>query len=136
MFSFFKKFKKPADAPLDAPQDESVEAAEDEEISDAELERQALSAETPSEEVQPEEPAPAETVAPAAPTPPAAPPSEESKEYWQGRTQSQWARGPETDQASEEVVHLWVKRNDAGSYMVIGDPLARLHRPDVKKGAE
>ncbi|MDR5764054.1 MULTISPECIES: signal recognition particle-docking protein FtsY [unclassified Caballeronia] len=104
MFSFFKKFKKPADAPLDAPQDESVEAAEDEEISDAELERQALSAETPSEQVQPEEPAPAEPVAPAAPTPPAAPPSEESKEYWQGRTQSQWARGPETDQASEEVV--------------------------------
>src|ERR1700761_3765992 len=83
MFSFFKKFKKPADAPPGAPQDESVEAAEDEEISDAELERQALG---------------------IVPTPSVEPRTEESKEYWQGRTQSQWARGPETDQANEEIV--------------------------------
>ncbi|SAK78337.1 signal recognition particle-docking protein FtsY [Caballeronia calidae] len=112
MFSFFKKFKKPADAPLDAPQEESVEAAEDEEISDAELERQALAAEAQPEEAQPavrEEPAPAEPVAPAPVAPaavaaPAAPHAGASKEYWQGGTQSRWSRGPETDQASEEVV--------------------------------
>jgi fused signal recognition particle receptor len=112
MFSFFKKFKKPADEPLDAPLDETVEAAVDEEISDADLERQALAAEMPLEEAPPEEPAPVasvESVAPKhaaspAPAPLAAPSSEKSSEYWQGRTQSQWARGPETDQASEEVV--------------------------------
>jgi fused signal recognition particle receptor len=112
MFSFFKKFKKPADAPLDAPQEESVEAAEDEEISDAELERQALAAEAQPEEAQPavrEEPAPAEPVAPAPVAPaavaaPAAPHAGASKEYWQGGTPSRWSRGPETDQASEEVV--------------------------------
>ncbi|MDR5741805.1 signal recognition particle-docking protein FtsY [Caballeronia sp. LZ029] len=103
MFSFFKKFKKPADAPPDAPQDDFVEAAEDEEISDAELERQALGVvDTPSEEAQPE--APPKPAAPVAPTPPVEPRTEESKEYWQGRTQSQWARGPETDQANEEIV--------------------------------
>ncbi|BBU26489.1 signal recognition particle receptor FtsY [Burkholderia sp. THE68] len=111
MFSFFKKFKKPADAPLDTPQEDIVEADGDDDISDAELERQALSAEAPLEEalpedIQPTEPAPAEPVAPVAPAP-AAPvqlPAGDSKEYWQGRTQSQWARGPETDQASEEIV--------------------------------
>jgi len=111
MFSFFKKFKKPADAPLDTPQEDIVEADGDDDISDAELERQALSAEAPLEEalpedIQPTEPAPAEPVAPVAPIT-AAPvqlPAGDSKEYWQGRTQSQWARGPETDQASEEIL--------------------------------
>ncbi|WP_250476240.1 MULTISPECIES: signal recognition particle-docking protein FtsY [unclassified Caballeronia] len=103
MFSFFKKFKKSADAPLDGPQEESVEAAEDEEISDAELERQALPAEAPSSEVaQPE--APAEPSAPVVPASPVEPETDHSKEYWQGRTESQWARVPETDQASEEIV--------------------------------
>ncbi|WP_250865427.1 signal recognition particle-docking protein FtsY [Caballeronia sp. INSB1] len=103
MFSFFKKFKKSADAPLDGPQEESVEAAEDEEISDAELERQALAAEAPSSEVaQPE--APAEPSAPVVPASPVEPETDHSKGYWQGRTQSQWARVPETDQASEEIV--------------------------------
>ncbi|WP_250512034.1 signal recognition particle-docking protein FtsY [Caballeronia sp. INDeC2] len=103
MFSFFKKFKKPADAPLDAPQEETVEAAEDEEISDAELERQALATEAPpSEAAQPE--APAEPPVPVVPASPVEARAEESKEYWQGRTQSQWARGPETDLASEEIV--------------------------------
>ncbi|BCQ22120.1 signal recognition particle-docking protein FtsY [Caballeronia sp. NK8] len=111
MFSFFKKFKKPADAPLDTPQEDIVEADGDDDISDAELERQALSAEAPLEEalpedIQPTEPAPPEPVAPVAPIT-AAPvqlPAGDSKEYWQGRTQSQWARGPETDQASEEIL--------------------------------
>ncbi|SAK83517.1 signal recognition particle-docking protein FtsY [Caballeronia ptereochthonis] len=120
MFSFFKRFKKPADEPLDTPQEESVEAAEEEEVSEAELERQALASEATPEEAQPdarEESAPAAPAAPAAPTPakavaapapasasPAAPRAEESKEYWEGRTQSQWSRGPETDEASEEFV--------------------------------
>ncbi|KND55827.1 Signal recognition particle receptor protein FtsY [Candidatus Paraburkholderia kirkii] len=112
MFSFFKRFKKPADEPLDTPQEESVEAAGEEEVSEAELERQALAAEAQPEEAQPDA---REESAPAAPTPaqpaaapasasPAAPRAEELKEYWQGRTQSQWSRGPETDQASEEIV--------------------------------
>ncbi|AQG97598.1 signal recognition particle-docking protein FtsY [Burkholderia sp. KK1] len=103
MFSFFKRFKKPADEPLDTPQDESVEAAEDEEFSEAELERQALGAEAEPEEVAPEI---HEQAAPVAPEPvkPAAPSTAESKEYWQGRTTSQWLRAPETDQASEEIV--------------------------------
>ncbi|KXV03847.1 signal recognition particle-docking protein FtsY [Caballeronia megalochromosomata] len=107
MFSFFKKFKKPADAPLDAPQEESVETAEDEALSDAELERQALAALAPPEEAKAQAPvqaAPAKAPAPVAATPPVAPKTEEAKEYWQGRTQSQWARGPETDLASEEIV--------------------------------
>ncbi|CCD37753.1 Signal recognition particle receptor protein FtsY alpha subunit [Candidatus Paraburkholderia kirkii UZHbot1] len=123
MFSFFKRFKKPADAPLDTPQEELPEAAEDEEVSESELERQALAAGVPPEEAMPEareQAAPAEpaapvrsvTAAPAAPAAPvkpvaempAAPRTEQSKEYWQGRTPSQWSRGPETDQASEEVV--------------------------------
>jgi fused signal recognition particle receptor len=122
MFSFFKKFKKPADEPLDTPEDLSPEASGEEEVSDAELERQALAAEAPAEEAPPEEalrdepaaaPAPVSVPAPAsAPTPaptaaPAPVPSthaEDAKPYWQGRTQSHWSRGPETDQASEEIV--------------------------------
>ncbi|SAL26988.1 signal recognition particle-docking protein FtsY [Caballeronia peredens] len=123
MFSFFKRFKKPADGPLDTPQDESPEAAEDEELSDDELERQALAAEAPPEEAPPAAvpakpaaaPAPPSPAKPAsAPATPAAPPAkpaaatpkrtEESKEYWQGRTPSQWARAPETDLASEDFV--------------------------------
>ncbi|SAK40453.1 signal recognition particle-docking protein FtsY [Caballeronia hypogeia] len=118
MFSFFKRFKKPADEQLDAPQEESPEAAEEEEVSDAELERQALAAEAPAQNELPEEkppvlrhepvasPKPTVPAVPAAPAPttPAAPQAAESKEYWQGRTQSQWSRGPETDQASEEIV--------------------------------
>ncbi len=84
MFSFFKKFKKPA---------------EDEEVSDAELERQALAAADAAPEAS--EPAPV-----AAPTPASAqePQTPASKEYWQGRTATQWTRAPETDQASEEVL--------------------------------
>ncbi|BAN21989.1 signal recognition particle-docking protein FtsY [Caballeronia insecticola] len=128
MFSFFKRFKKPADGPLDTPQDESAEALDDEELSDDELERQALAAEAPPEAPPvaarekaesaapvPAQPVPAPAPAPSAPSAPApakpaAPPSqkaesaEESKEYWQGRTQSQWSRAPATDLASEEFV--------------------------------
>jgi fused signal recognition particle receptor len=101
MFSFFKRFKKPADdAPLDTPLEESVEADEDEEVSDAELERQALA----NEEIKPVPvPVPVEKPVPA-PVAPVLPQAAESKEYWQGRTQSQWSRGPETDQASEEIL--------------------------------
>ncbi|CAH2779009.1 MAG: Signal recognition particle receptor FtsY [uncultured Caballeronia sp.] len=115
MFSFFKRFKKPADAPLDTLQEELLEAAEDEEVSESELEQQALVAEAPPEEAMPqarEQAAPAKPAEPAAPVAPvkpvaetsAAPRTKQSKEYWQGRTPSQWSRGPETDQASEEVV--------------------------------
>lgn len=107
MFSFFKKFKKPADEPLDTPEDLSPEASGEEEVSDAELERQALAA----EEALQDEPAAAPAPVPEptrTPTPTPAPvPSahaEDTKPYWQGRTQSQWSRGPETDQASEEIV--------------------------------
>ncbi|KMZ12347.1 Signal recognition particle receptor protein FtsY [Candidatus Burkholderia humilis] len=95
MFSFFKRFKKPADdAPLDTLLEESVETEEDEEISDAELEQQAL--EASAERV--------EEIEPVSVPAPAAPQATESKEYWQGHTQSQWSRGPETDQASEEIL--------------------------------
>ncbi|MDR5812267.1 MULTISPECIES: signal recognition particle-docking protein FtsY [unclassified Caballeronia] len=109
MFSFFKKFKKPADEPLDTPEDLSPEASGEEEVSDAELERQALAAEEAAQDEPAAAPAPVTAPAPApAPTPAPAPvPSahaEDAKPYWQGRTQSQWSRGPETDQASEEIV--------------------------------
>ncbi|MDR5832782.1 signal recognition particle-docking protein FtsY [Caballeronia sp. LZ034LL] len=104
MFSFFKKFKKPADEPLDTPEDLSPEASGEEEVSDAELERQALAAEEAPQD-EPAEPAPAPTPAPApAPAPVPSAHAEDAKPYWQGRTQSQWSRGPETDQASEEIV--------------------------------
>ncbi|MDR5876890.1 signal recognition particle-docking protein FtsY [Caballeronia sp. LZ032] len=109
MFSFFKKFKKPADEPLDTPEDLSPEASGEEEVSEAELERQALAAEEAAQDEPAAAPAPVTAPAPApAPTPAPAPvPSahaEDAKPYWQGRTQSQWSRGPETDQASEEIV--------------------------------
>lgn len=107
MFSFFKKFKKPADEPLDTPEELSPEASGEEEVSDAELERQALAAEEAPQDEPAAAPAPVPEPAPA-PTPAPAPvPSahaEDAKPYWQGRTQSQWSRGPETDQASEEIV--------------------------------
>ncbi|VXB48191.1 fused Signal Recognition Particle (SRP) receptor: membrane binding protein; conserved hypothetical protein [Burkholderia sp. 8Y] len=107
MFSFFKRFKKPADAPLDPSAEDTPEAVEDEEASapiiEAELEREpavdaAIPSEAPSAEPE-QEPEPEQ---PHAPAQPAA--SEEAKPYWQGRTQSQWLRAPETDEASEEVL--------------------------------
>ncbi|MDR5755864.1 signal recognition particle-docking protein FtsY [Caballeronia sp. LZ035] len=109
MFSFFKKFKKPADEPLDTPEDSLPEASGEEEVSDAELERQALAAEEALQDEPAAAPAPvAEPEPTPKPTPTPAPvPSahaEDAKPYWQGRTQSQWSRGPETDQASEEIV--------------------------------
>jgi fused signal recognition particle receptor len=127
MFSFFKRFKKPADEPLDTPEALSPEAADEQEVSDADLERQALAAEAEPEQAEPlvreqaAAPAPAKApaaapvqpaapsapiapIAPSASVEPAAPRAGDSKQYWQGRTQSQWSRGPETDQASEEIV--------------------------------
>ncbi|WP_175939295.1 signal recognition particle-docking protein FtsY [Caballeronia sp. BCC1704] len=103
MFSFFKRFKKPADAPLDPSAENTPDAAEDEEASapviEAELDREpavdaAIPSEAPPAEVEPE--APAEPAQAAA--------NDEPKPYWQGRTQSQWLRAPETDEASEEVL--------------------------------
>ncbi|WP_250532902.1 signal recognition particle-docking protein FtsY [Caballeronia sp. AZ10_KS36] len=103
MFSFFKRFKKPADAPLDPSAENTPDALEDEEASapviEAELEREpavdaAIPSEAPPAEVEPEPPAqPAQAAASDQPAP-----------YWQGRTQSQWLRAPETDEASEEVL--------------------------------
>ncbi|MDR5853491.1 signal recognition particle-docking protein FtsY [Caballeronia sp. LZ062] len=109
MFSFFKRFKKPADAPLDPSAENTPEAAEDEEASppviEAELEREpavdaAIPADAPTAEPVSEPPEAPQ--APEAPAQPAA--SDETKPYWQGRTQSQWVRAPETDEASEEVL--------------------------------
>ncbi|QSN61541.1 signal recognition particle-docking protein FtsY [Caballeronia sp. M1242] len=102
MFSFFKRFKKPADAPLDPSAENTPDAAEDEEASapviEAELDREpAVDAAIPSEAPPAVEPEP-----PAQPAQAAA--NEEPKPYWQGRTQSQWLRAPETDEASEEVL--------------------------------
>ncbi|WP_248321059.1 signal recognition particle-docking protein FtsY [Caballeronia sp. Sq4a] len=103
MFSFFKRFKKPADAPLDPSAENTPDAAEDEEASapviEAELDREpavdaAIPSEAPPAEAEPEPPAqPAQAAA-----------NDEPKPYWQGRTQSQWLRAPETDEASEEVL--------------------------------
>ena len=103
MFSFFKRFKKPADAPLDTAAEETPEGAGDEEASapviEAELDREpAVDAAIPQEAPPPAEPQPAEPQA----AQPAA--SDESKPYWQGRTPSQWLRAPETDEASEEIL--------------------------------
>jgi fused signal recognition particle receptor len=103
MFSFFKRFKKPADAPLDTAAEETPESAGDEEASapviEAELDREpAVDAAIPQEAPPPAEPQPAEPQA----AQPAA--SDESKPYWQGRTPSQWLRAPETDEASEEIL--------------------------------
>jgi fused signal recognition particle receptor len=100
MFSFFKKFKKPADAPLDAPsEDELAEAAEHEEVV-APADETEFEHEPAIDAAIPQEPEPA----PEAPrAPEAAPAPAEAKPYWQGRTDSRWSRVPETDQASEEI---------------------------------
>ncbi|MDR5730933.1 signal recognition particle-docking protein FtsY [Caballeronia sp. LZ025] len=107
MFSFFKRFKKPADEPLDTSAEETAEAADEEAsapVIEAELDREpAVDAAIPADAPLAADPEPAEeTATSVAPVSPAA--GEAPKPYWQGRTQSQWVRGPETDEASEEIV--------------------------------
>jgi fused signal recognition particle receptor len=108
MFSFFKKFKKPADAPLDSPAIDP-EAAEDEAafLAAEALEDQAMHEDVADEPAAPEVPdAPQASAQPEAPAASAPEPQKpvESQPYWQGRTQSQWLRAPETDEAAEEIV--------------------------------
>ncbi|KNH04855.1 Signal recognition particle receptor protein FtsY [Candidatus Burkholderia brachyanthoides] len=104
MFSFFKKFKKPADEPLDAPQDDSARVEEDAENAEAaQTEPAAALADETEFEHKPAIDAaiPPQPEVPPAVTPEAAP--GEPKPYWQGRTDSRWSRRPETDAASEAI---------------------------------
>ncbi|KMY86808.1 Signal recognition particle receptor protein FtsY [Candidatus Paraburkholderia calva] len=108
MFSFFKKFKKPADEPLDAPQNDPARAEEDAEDAKAAQTESAvpLADETEFEHepaidaaIPPQPEAPPAVAPEAAPVPAAG----EPKPYWQDRTDSRWSRGPETDAASKAV---------------------------------
>ncbi len=95
---FFKKFKKPADAPQEDPpfvEDEAAEAEPEATADEAEFEHEpAIDA-----AISPEADVPIKDI-PETPEAPA-----EAKPYWQGRTESRWSRGgPETDQASEEIL--------------------------------
>jgi fused signal recognition particle receptor len=108
MFSFFKKFKKPADESLDAAREESahVETDATDDVNEADADAAPLADATEFEH----EPAIDAAIPPEAPEAPIAPPvpqtpatSAEAKPYWQGRTDSRWSRGPETDAASDAI---------------------------------
>ncbi|MDR5770416.1 MULTISPECIES: signal recognition particle-docking protein FtsY [unclassified Caballeronia] len=122
MFSFFKRFKKPADEPLDTPEEDNLEA--DDDGSSVALEDEASGEHVHGEDAaasntqairgdaaasdehvhggnaKPHQAEAANTSSHQAPAPSAAEPTQ----YWQGRTESQWLRAPETDQASEEIM--------------------------------
>jgi len=123
MFSFFKRFKKPADAPAGTPAEEAADAvAQDEALHEpeapealhtpAEPLRHATPPVTPAQPVEPGTPEPAPVTpsmpsTPSVPAQPAAeappPPAPEPQPYWQGRTASQWKREPVVEDTAEIV---------------------------------
>lgn len=120
MFSFFKRFKKPAEG--ETPVDNAADEAGEQEAPEA-FEEPLRHASTPVTPAQPVEPAsepvnepaplkhattpvtPAQPVeeAPQAAPKPAEPQPAEPKPYWQGRTPSQWQREPLAEELDEVI---------------------------------
>jgi fused signal recognition particle receptor len=118
MFSFFKRFKKPAEG--ETPLDTAAEGAEAQQAPEASGEplKHATTPVTPAQPVEPR--APIEPRAPepeplkhaSTPVTPAQPVEEtpkpesktaEPKPYWQGRTPSQWQREPLAEELDEVI---------------------------------
>jgi fused signal recognition particle receptor len=120
MFSFFKRFKKPAEG--ETPVDSDAGEADAQEAPEA-FDEPLRHATTPVTPAQPVEPAsqrapapgplkhattpltPAQPVEepPQAASKPAEPQPAESKPYWQGRTPSQWQREPLAEELDEVI---------------------------------
>ncbi|SAL25521.1 signal recognition particle-docking protein FtsY [Caballeronia choica] len=106
MFSFFKRFKKPADTdtPVESQADEAADTVvEAPELPHAPTEplRHATTPVTPAQPVEPEPSAPAAPVEQASAQP--ATQASEPKAYWQGRTPSQWKREPLAEELDEII---------------------------------